>query len=358
MITPAGLFRNAKWRILLLSLLLMVQRAWADEAGRDSLGLPTDLKASLLVCDAGNSFYACYGHCALRMECPSEGLDVTFSYFMEDNITNRVNLFRGTAVGSYVCMNTPFFLQEYALSGRGVEAYRLNLTLDQQRRLWQLLDEEVTGSVHRPYNYLHTNCSSMSIYAVERALAGERIVCDSYDDGITGTYRHFVGRISEGLPWVYFFWTTILGASGDTYGRLEDKMSPMLISRSLSQMQLVDDNNTARPFVIGQPATLLPHGPALPKTLFTPTLFFLLLLLLAVAISVWQWQQPIASRPTAKVFDAVLLVMQSLSGLFIFYLSCISRMEGAAYNWNLLVLNPLPLLLWLLFRHRKGYHRV
>ena len=331
---------------------------WADEAATDSLGLPTDLHASLLVCDAGDDFYSGYGHCALRMECPSMGLDFVFSYYMEDNFSNRTRLFRGNAVGSYVAMKTPSFLKEYEMYNRGVEVYELNLTLDQKRQLWQLLDQEVARKTRRPYNYLHTNCSSMSIYAVERVLADERIVCDSYDDGITGTYRHFIGRISEDQPWAYFFWTTILGAHGDTNGNIEDKMAPMLIRKSLLQMRIVDAEGHERPFVVGQPATLLPHGFAISPAPFTPSHLFLLVLLLAVAVSLWQLAKPQSARWPAFAFDGLLLTFQTLIGLFLFYISCISHMEGAAGNWNLLVFNPLPLLLWLLFRHRCWYGRV
>lgn len=320
------------------------------------LSLPTDLHASFLIADPGLDFYSSYGHCVVRLQCPSAGLDLCYTYSLDDNFENEVAMFRGNGKGQYAAIKTPIFIEEYKEAKRGVKNYEINLTIDQIRTLWQILDQEMSEGAYRHYNYLKTNCSSMSVLALERCLGNDEIKWGTLSPGITGTYRDFINTISEHRPWTGFFWTTILGAGGDELGNMEDKMGPELIVPAMQEAKLVSPDGAERPFLKGEPTVVNESGLVYKDWLFTPWSFFAMVLLLAIIVSLLEWKEK--AKGVVIGFDAILLGLQTIAGIVIFYLSIISDMTGASHNWNLLVLNPLPVILWLAARKRAWYKKV
>ncbi len=341
---------------LVVTLMFVLSAAFGQ--GEGTFIPPADLSTSLLICQPGRTFYSGFGHCALRLQCPSQGLDVTFTYALDDNLANRIAMFRGNGAGRYSSVRTTAFLREYVEQGRGVVDYPVNISVEQTRALWQILDGENASPRHRQYNFLHTNCSSMCFYALKRVMQGEEIVWDGLSEGCTGTYRNFVRHVSQGRPWTGLFWSSILGSTGETKGQLEDKLAPMLIEPSLAQatIRTLSGAEPPRPFLQGAPTRLVEHTLTYPHNPVTPVVAFALLLAVALAVTLYERLKGYDVVP--RTFDALLLVMQTLVGLFIFYLSCLSHMVGAAHNWNLLVFNPLPLLLWLCFRRKSWWSRV
>lgn len=318
--------------------------------------LPTDLHASFLIADPGLDFYSSYGHCVIRLQCPSAGLDFCYTYSLDDNLANEVAMFRGKGKGQYAAIKTPLFIKEYQELKRGVKNYEINLTVEQVRSLWQILDGEISQGAYRQYNYLKTNCSSMSMLALERCLGDEEIKWGELNHGITGTYRNFINVISEHRPWTGFFWTTILGAGGDETGYMGDKMGPTLIVPAMQDAKFVAADGTERPFLKGEPEVVNESGLVYKDWLFTPWSFFAVVLLLAIIVSLLEWKKK--AKGVVVGFDIILLALQTIAGIVIFYLSVISDMTGASHNWNLLVLNPLPVILWLAARKRAWYKKV
>ena len=345
-------------RLIGIVFLFAVALSSAAQTADDTFVPPTDLTTSLLICQPGRTFYSGFGHCALRLQCPSHGLDVTFTYALDDNLKNRIAMFRGKGAGRYSSVRTATFLKEYVEQGRGVVDYPVNISVEQTRKLWQILDGENASPRFRQYNFLHTNCSSMCFYALKRVMAGEEIVWSGLSEGCTGTYRNFVGYVSEGRPWTGLFWSSILGSTGETVGQLEDKLAPMLIEPSLAQATIRTSSGEGqeRPFLQGEPTRVVAHTLTYPPHPFTPTVAFAILLAVAVVVSILELLR--GYHAVQRTFDTLLLAAQTLVGLFIFYLSCLSHMVGAAHNWNLLVFNPLPLLLWLCFHRRKWWAKV
>lgn len=345
-------------RFLGIVLLLAVALSSVSQTADDTFVPPDDLSTSLLICQPGRTFYSGFGHCALRLQCPSHGLDVTFTYALDDNLANRIAMFRGNGAGRYSSVRTTTFLKEYVEQGRGVVDYPINISVEQTRKLWQILDGENESPRYRQYNFLHTNCSSMCFYALKRVMKDEEIVWNGLSEGCKGTYRNFVGYVSQGRPWTGLFWSSILGSTGEEIGQLEDKLAPMLIEPSLAQATIrsTSGEGQERPFLQDEPTRLVAHTLTYPHHPFTPTVAFAILLAVAVAVSIIELLR--GYNAIQRTFDTLLLVAQTLVGLFIFYLSCLSHMVGAAHNWNLLVFNPLPLLLWLCFRRRKWWTKM
>jgi hypothetical protein len=329
--------------------------AVADNAAVASL--PTDLYASLLIAEPGNDFYSAFGHCAVRLCCPSKKLDFCYTYCLDGSLIDQLALFNGTGKGAYSAVATNSFIKEYIDNGRKVEDYRLNLTPDQVRQLWQILDGELTSGAYRQYNYLHTNCSSMSVFAVERCLGSDEIVWRNLSEGITGTYRTFVRTISEGMPWIRFVWVTLLGHEGESLGTMEHKMGPMLLPPALEASQLRSADGSLRPLLVkGQPQLLNESTIQRSRTWFTPEVLFILLLVLAAVTAVLELRGK--AGKWVRTFHALMLTAQTFLGLVIVYITVISDMTGASLNLNLLIFNPVPAVMWLVARRRAWYVHV
>ncbi len=346
---------------------LLLHNAFCQERQTDSAAdvvdtvsasvLPTDIYAGLLIAEPGNDLYSSFGHCAVRLWCPTKKLDFCYTYCLEETLGNQLALFNGSGEGSYSAVATSQFIEEYIASGRKVENYRLNLTVEQVRELWRILDGEITGGAYRQYNYLHTNCSSMSVLAVERCLGTDEIVWRNLGDAVEGTYRTFVRAISAGCPWSGFVWTTLLGHEGESHGTLEHKMAPMLLPPILKASQLKSAEGSLRPLLAkGQPQIINESTIQRTDTIITPNAIFLLLLVVALA-TVWL-EHSGKAHGWVWIFYALVLAVQTIVGLVITYITVLSDMVGASLNLNLLVLNPIPAVMWLTSRHCKWYGKV
>ncbi|WP_081783638.1 lipoprotein N-acyltransferase Lnb domain-containing protein [Xylanibacter brevis] len=324
----------------------------------DDDGLATDIKVSLLSVAPGYTIYTAHGHCALRLQCPSAGLDLSFTYGLDDTAANRLAFFTGEALGEYAVAHSRDYLQDYIDEGRQVVEYELNLSLQQKRRLWELLDNELARGAYRRYNYLTTNCASMCASAVNSALQDDtKLVYDSISPILNGTYRHFVHHISKDRPWVDFFWNTLLGAEGDEVGQKGLKYSPSLLVETWQHASVMDTIGSRRPLLLEKNGHVLIAGDDGSGTSWlTPTVCFAIVLLLVVVLTAVEQRGRL--RRLAAGVDALLLLTQTVIALALCYTTFCSSLEGTSGNWYVVVFNPLPLLLWLWLRRWKGYRRL
>lgn len=193
---------NIKTFNTVVLLLLLTFGTLTVEAENDD-GLPVDIKASLIYVSPGYTAYTAYGHCAIRMQCPSQRLDYCFTYGLDDSSQSYVSFFSGKGKGRFSTFYTHDYLREYKDNNRQVSEYELNLSLDEKRNLWALLDSGISGE-SIPYDYLKTNCSSMCVRAVESVLDKETIEYKDLPVALLGTYRDFVRHISVHKPWCGF----------------------------------------------------------------------------------------------------------------------------------------------------------
>ena len=323
-------------------------------ADSTAAALPTDLHAGFLIAEPGPAFYSAHGHCAVRLTCPSHGLDYCFTFCMDATLWHYIQYFRGTALAQYACIPTEAFLQDYVEENRTVVEHEINLTVDQVRALWRLFDEEAMRGPHYHFDFLRKNCSSMSLRAVERCLGDEHLVFGSLPPVVAGTYRQFIRRAAPDRPWTYFVWSTLVGRVGEEVGVTEDKVAPPVFVETLQQAAFVKADGSSRPVLTGNTTLMVEGGTIWTNRGLTPTSFFLLLTLLALVVTVLQ----VCRRGTAlvKAFDVLLFAAQTVLGLFVFHQACLSNLDVMHYNWNLLVLNPLPVVLWACL-HRRSWFR-
>ena len=343
--------------LVLAPLQLMAQEENIDSVANDVGGLATDVFASFIIAEPSNDIYSCCGHCAIRMQCPSHDMDYCFTYSFSNTLENKFRFFNGTGKGSFVPMYTDEFLEEYRETHRGVMEYKLNLTLEEKRVLWQSLDENVHSSSHWRYDFLKTNCSAMCAYIIEQSLIGERIEYGKLDPVLTGDNRTFVKYIFAKHPWFQFFWLTILGAEGEDVSEVYTRLAPIIITDVWGDARLVNDSTgETRPIFDGAPIQISNEHTELATSPVTPFVAFLALLVVALVITALYLKG--VARKVVVGFDIVLLAAQTIAGIVSLYFNTLSQLQGVQDSWHVLVMNPLPLLVVLLFRKKPKYMRM
>ena len=246
---------------------------------------PEFITASLLFVEPGDKVYTTYGHAAIRMQSPSNNLDVTFSFEMILDFWLEVKFMFSTVKAGFICDQTDAFLKQYPPEERGVTEYILNLNPRQKQELWRRLDQEVMRGQHWDYNVMTTNCSAMCVYMIESSLLGEHIEYHDLPDYLQGDYADVLKYMSRYSPWSNLFWLWRIGSGAQEKGILGNKLAPELLCDEWQKAEFVDSAGQARPVFAGEGKVLLPWKGRTDIVWFTPTKALIAGLLLLIAIA-------------------------------------------------------------------------
>ena len=311
------------------------------------------VKASLIVSTPTDIIYSSLGHCALRMECPSEQLDYCFSLETNTQPGDYVKFFSGDADAAVRAIPTAIFMDAFQKEGRGIMQYELNLTLHEKQLLWKNLDEEMVRPPHLKFNFLNTNCVMMVIVMIKNALINEHLNYGHLPTYATGRNGDGMRYLTQTTPWYQFIYITLAGSICDDHYELEYRMTPMAVVDIFNNSEIVSADNTRRSLFKNQPTELV-HQTYYPSSSpITPRVFFSILLAIVIFITLgewlWGWQK------AARITDIVLLTTQFLVGLFLSYTSMVSNLFPAKWNWYLIPCNPVPLILLLCLGKKRAF---
>lgn len=343
---------EVQWCVLMLMIHCFTISQASAATSQDSTHFVT---ASLMVISPGNEIYSVFGHCVLHMQCPSKHLDYVYTFETEPNY---LKFFAGKSKACFVAVPTQEFLQKYKAEGRGVTEYALNLTPHEKQELWRALDEDMEEGPRRCFTFFRNNCVTLSLLMVESVLQNEYIDFSHTDRLMKPTNGEGIRYLSRHAPWAEFVFMTFLGNQADGYWPAEDRMAPELITTYLKQGSIVCTQNShiRRPVFTGKETRLLPLRVFPTSTGFTPlvfsVIFLLLIIILTVAEHLCSWERE------RGVTNTLLFALQTLLGCYLLYFSLVSNLFGRGWNWYLIPFNPLPLVVWLCFRHRPQYNNV
>ena len=197
--------------LLMLSLSVLGVSAFTDSLlVRDA---NDSIRVSLVTCSPGTEVYAVYGHTALRVEVPSEGIDVAVNYglfsFEAPHFVWR--FIKGETDYMVGAVGYPMFEREYTERGSSVTLQELNLSEPEKVALVRSLDENLRPENREyRYNFLYNNCSTKARDKVEEVLHGHLAV--GVADSVS-TYRNILHQYTEGYPWLQFCIDYLLGAN-------------------------------------------------------------------------------------------------------------------------------------------------
>ena len=91
--------------------------------------------ASLIIAEPERILYSVLGHAALRLQCPTYGMDYIFSYESE-GVSGKIIRFLINDLKMGMCAVTlDDYLQPYKNAGRGVKEYTLHLPPEVEERM-------------------------------------------------------------------------------------------------------------------------------------------------------------------------------------------------------------------------------
>lgn len=257
----------------------------SDERTADSLTQAAQaedfVQASLLTIGPGSDAITCFGHAAIRMQCPSAGLDYCFTFEMKLADGEAWKFFTGDAKAGFMVAKTDVFLQQYQQQGRGIHEYDLNLRPEEEQRLWRNLDTEVGQDARWDYDFIHRNCGSMCVWIINTSLTDEHIEYGALPEPLAGTYHETIMHVAKDAPWLNLFFHCRHFYLWNEVGDIEHKMAPDLLVAAWNNASLVDDAGHRRPIFKGD-RTLAPQTVSIQRPWFTPTLTLILIIIFVI----------------------------------------------------------------------------
>jgi hypothetical protein len=319
------------------------------------------ITVSLLTATPGSEPYSIYGHSALRLQSPSNGLDITYTFTMDFNYGGMLAFLRGRGMAGFVYATTQEIIDIYRQEGRGVREVQLNLPPRAEQALWRNLDTELIQRRMRVYNYLSNNCASMTELAVQGALTSEHIVYNDLDSLLhykAGDARASVVRLAEQqFPWYQALWNITAGEFEDNPAdKFYARLMPANLEAAWLHAEIEDSLGQRRPMTVGRPHMLLEPSVVQKPFPVTPIHVGSALLVLAVLATLCQVGGRL--RRLVAAVDGVLVAIHLVVALWFCYLALFSGLVATTWNWLYVVFNPLYEVLWLFLRRRPSLRRL
>jgi len=307
------------------------------------------LEVSLLTIGPGPIFWARFGHNAIVIRDHDAGIEVAFNYGIfdfeqEDFLTNFA---RGNMRYRIAADRLGDDIEMYQEESRSITEQRLNFTPEQAAALrdylrWNLRPE----NVFYRYDYYIANCSTKVRDALDEALGGAiKRGTEGRSSGYT--YRMDSLRLMAANPLLMLGIDLGLGPYADRrIDYWEESFVPAVFSRALNEVRVTGSDGASEPLVAGE--TVIAQGtieepPALPPDLRWP--FVILGVVVALAVHALARSRSRAARVPVAVFGVVFELFCGIGGLVLLFLWFGTAHQSAWRNENLLLLNPLCLLL-------------
>ncbi len=287
--------------------------------------LSKNAEISVLTCDSGSELYSLYGHTALRIKDQTNAIDkvYNFGYFDFRTPNFYMKFIKGNL--QYFAATDSFegFMTEYVYDQRGVYEQKLNLDASQKQKIFEEL-EAVLASDERFYTYMFIdkNCTTMVADVINNAIT-EKLSTKITDSD--KSYR----KILYGYQEKHFFENLginiLFGAKTDT--NFDHPFLPLQLLESVKKSK---NNNVP---LSNQVVVLnIQSAPEVPfsfwNSFYPYVLFFLIITLL-----------------NNQTVTLSYLFTAGLLGIFLLSVGLFSSHRELALNYNVLLFNPLFILL-------------
>jgi hypothetical protein len=323
--------------VLLLAFALPAHAGVANAPG-------ANLEVALVTYGPGETYWERFGHDAIEVRDTVSGEAFNFNYgvFDFDERGFLLNFARGRM--HYLMDAAPTTVDEdwYIRAGRSVTRQRLDMTPEQAAALrdfllWNLRPE----NARYDYDYYVDNCTTRVRDALDRALGGVlKAQLTARPGGMT--YRQQTDRLMSAQPWLMLLLDLGLGPYADKpLNGWQESFLPAVLSRELATVQ-VDGEQGAHPLVADTDLVApnrLDTPPDTPPDLRLPLAIggLGLAVLLVLARRLW---------PTGfALLGTLYLVLATVTGIGLLVLWLLTTHHAAWANANLLLFNPLALIL-------------
>ena len=305
---------------------------------------------SLLTISPGDALYSTFGHSAIRVKDPMQGLDVVYNYgaFQFSTEGFYIKFLRGTLPYK---ISVDYFDNEiygWSYERRLVTEQVLNLSREQKQATYDfLLKNYRPENREYAYKFFYDNCSSR-LRDVLKTVCGDSLKYSAtlHNDS---TYRQWIdkyARKNEKL-WADFGMDLAIGqpsdrntgASGAMFlpDNLMDAFDNAKVNRNRNWQPLVIRKYDLNPEVV--------YGKAIEKEKITPNMVFWSLFVLVGLGTFFQ----LKNGNSNFLFDKVFFTIAGITGWLIVFLWFFTNHGVTEYNLNILWAYPLlfPIALFL-----------
>lgn len=323
----------------LFSLLAILFLPWSLSG--QELRLSPQAQFSLLTASPGTELYSVFGHSALRVYDPGNGIDEVYNYGTFDFNTPNFYLkfIRGKLMYQLSVSSLSSFLPEYAHEKRAVYEQILILNHTEKEQIYEfLLVNSLPENRSYLYDFFYDNCSTRI-----RDIIDNQLDIDWGEDPFTGPPRSFRDMLQPyvaPLPWAAFGIDLALGLPADRvaapwhYMFLPDEMFV-----AVAQARHAD----GRPLVEGY-QLLLADTPAAARQFRLTPVFIMWAIFVIGCLSLF-------NKRFSMIFDKVYFTLLGLVGVVVLSLWFFS--DHASTNQNMNLLWALPTHLYFIFRVKE-----
>ena len=316
-----------------LSILLLLLFVLKNSLTFGQIPLNKNAEISILTCEKGNELYSLFGHTAIRIQDTSNDLDVVYNYGTFDFATTNFYLkFIKGDLKYFVTANTyNEFFYEYTIENRSIYEQTLNLTSIQKQQLFDALNKSLlTDEKYYTYKFIDRNCTNMVVDKINQTL-GQNCIVKTTEKG--KTYREILFPYVENHFYENLGINVIFGKKVD-----EDGKKLFLPNQFMESLKIAKINGIP---IAERPNTILKATPEEPKKSLWNNYYSFCLILLLITISRKSW-----------IYLSYFALL-GLLGIFLSVVGLYSFHEEVANNYNILLFNPLLLVLIVCFWRKK-----
>lgn len=313
--------------------------------GRAQIELSSAAKISVLTCSEGPELHAAFGHSALRVFDPGNGIDQVYNFgtFDFDAPNFYLNFVKGkldyfVSISSYNA-----FSGYYKYVGRSVVSQELILSTTQKQQIFNTLvfNAKPENKYYR-YDFLTENCAT-KIPEILMVSLGDSLVIGSLYDSQDLTYRSTIHEHLSRFSWERFGIDLVLGArvdqpiKGAALAYLPVYLKELLAQSSFYGQPIVRETRLETPKAYElQEASFI----------YSPLLVVSLILFYAI-VSLWLGK----TKQGYAFFDQLILLIMGSVGMLLTFLNFFAEHYATALNFSIFWANPL-LIIALLFRSK------
>ncbi|MDE6416454.1 MAG: DUF4105 domain-containing protein [Duncaniella sp.] len=299
------------------------------------------ITVELLTIGQGERFFQLHGHAALRII--SECGDSVYSFETDPGRSAVMQYLAGNR-GEIVVQSAAKLIDSIRSTGRGLNAYTLNLSPSEADRLVMLLRSSA-GHEQSRFNMRSANCTTQLFDIIDSVIAPASI---SY--GLSPIFelpaaRFYTDTLRHRAPWVSALITLALGSASDDSVTAARSISPLLLDDHYRYFTIIPDG---RQFVTHAREIHRRSISVTPPAVTPVDLAIALaaILMIATALAVRGVRPDITAALDRLTFGFIFLL-----GSLIAFATFTPYSVGSGYSWTLTVINPLIIILPLLRRH-------
>jgi len=300
--------------------------------------LSENASISLLTASPGQELYSAFGHSAVWVHDPENGIDEVYNYGTFDFGAKNfyLNFVMGKLNYKLTVTNLNNFLAEYYFEGRGIEEQVLELSNNEIQVVYEfLLWNRQPGNEYYLYDFFFDNCATRIRDFFDELLEVDWSNDLKPQDALT--FRQLIKPYLQPNPWARFGTDIALGLPTD---RAASSWEEMFLPDFMFQAFAEAHHSDGRPLVRETRMLLLETNPPAKTGLISPELVcwlvFILGLLSFVAVRL------------ARVFDKIFFTLLGVAGLVIVFLWFVSDHNATNVNVNLLW--AIPFHIYFIFK--------